>query len=66
MAKREKQIDKRSKFCQLAMTDQKEAARQLKDLAIGLENCRNTQDTVNALCEIFAVSERTIFNDLAR
>jgi len=66
MAKREKQIEQRSKFCQLAMKDPKKAAGQLKDLAIGLENCRGTQDTINALCEIFAVSERTIFNDLIR
>ena len=66
MAKREKYINKRSSFCQLAVKDQAEAAKQLRDLATGLENCRNTSDTINALCEIFAVSERTVFNDLIR
>jgi len=66
MAKREKQIIKRSKFCKLALNDKKQAARQLRTLATGLENCRNTTDIINALCEIFAVSERTIFNDLIK
>lgn len=54
----------RVKFCKLAIEDKKEAARQLKVLAKGLENCRNTSDVVTALGTIFAVSERTIFNDI--
>ena len=66
MAKREKYIKKRSEFCQLALQDQTKAADELRDLATGLENCRNTSDVVKALCEIFAVSERTVFNDLIR
>jgi hypothetical protein len=66
MAKRDKYIKQRSKFCQLALKDSKKAASQLRDLATGLENCRNTSDVVSALCEIFAVSERTVFNDLIR
>jgi len=66
MACRKKFIDKRTRLCQLALKDNKAAARELKDLATGLENCRNTSDIVRALCEIFAVSERTIFNDLIR
>lgn len=66
MAKREKYIKIRSEFCQLAISDPAKAANQLRDLATGLENCRNTSDTVNALCQIFAVSERTVFNDLIR
>lgn len=63
---RDKNILIRSKFCKLAMTNQKEAANQLRNIATGLENCRNTSDTINALCQIFAVSERTIFNDLIK
>lgn len=66
MAKRDKYIKQRSEFCQLALNDQKKAANQLRDLATGLENCRNTSDVVKALCEIFSVSERTIFNDLCK
>lgn len=66
MAKREKYINKRAKFSKLAVSEPKKAADQLRDFATGLENCRNTSDTVAALCEIFAVSERTIFNDLIR
>lgn len=64
--KRDKYIKQRSDFCKLAIQDQKAAAEKLKDMAIGLENCRNTSDTINALCEIYAVSERTVFNDLIR
>jgi hypothetical protein len=64
--KRDKNIKIRSQFCKLAFTNQKAAAIQLRDLATGLENCRNTSDTINALCQIFAVSERTIFNDLVK
>ena len=66
MAKRDKYIKQRSEFCQLAITEPKQAAQDLKDIATGLENCRNTSDTIKALCEIFKVSERTIFNDLVR
>lgn len=64
MAKREKQITQRTNFCKLALRDQKKAANQLRDMATGLENCRNTSDVINALCQIFAVSERTVFRDL--
>jgi len=66
MANRKKYINKRSNFCQLAMQDQKKAANELRSLATGLENCRNTSDVINALCEIFQVSERTIFRDLLK
>lgn len=60
------QVKQREKFCKLAMSRPKEAAAQLRVMATGLENCRNTSDTIRALCEIFAVSERTVFNDLAK
>jgi len=56
----------REKFCKLAMVRPKDAANQLRDIATGLENCRNTSDIIRALCEIFAVSERTVFNDLVK
>jgi len=59
-------IHLRTKFVQLAIKDNKQAAERLRDLATGLENCRNVSDTVNALCTIFAISERTVFNDLKR
>lgn len=64
--KRDKNIKIRSQFCKLAVQNNKVAASQLRDLATGLENCRNTSDIINALCQIFAVSERTIFNDLVK
>ena len=66
MAKREKNIIIRAAFCKLAMSNQKQAANELRTLATGLENCRNTSDVINALCQIFAVSERTVFNDLIK
>lgn len=66
MAKRDKNIEKRSKFCKIAISDPKKAAKQLRDMATGLENCRNTSDVINALTQIFAVSERTVFNDLIK
>jgi len=64
--KRDKYIKKRSEFCQLALRDNKEAAKELHSMAKGLENCRNTSDVIFALQNVFAVSERTIFNDLKR
>jgi uncharacterized protein YigA (DUF484 family) len=64
MCKRVKYINARAKFCQLAINDNKKAAKQLHDLAIGLKHCRNASDTITALAEIFAVSERTIYNDI--
>ena len=57
-------IAKRQKFCKLANEKHYEAASLLKDYAIGLENCRTTSDIITALSEIFAVSERTIYNDI--
>ena len=66
MAKREKNIELRSRFCKLALKDNKRAASQLRELATGLEGCRNTSDIITALCQIFAVSERTVFNDLVK
>lgn len=64
--KRGKGLKNRERFCKMAISDQHKAAEQLRSMATGLENCRNTSDVINALCEIFAVSERTIFNDLVR
>ena len=64
--KREKYIKYRSDFCKLAINNPKKAANKLRELAKGLENCRNTTDTVQALKSIFGVSERTVFNDLTR
>jgi hypothetical protein len=63
---RDKYIKQRSQFCKLALKDSKQAASRLRDMAAGLENCRTTSDTIYALCNIFAVSERTIFNDLVK
>jgi len=63
MAAREKYIKQRASFCKLALLKPKDAANELRDLATGLENCKNTADIVEALKNIFAVSERTIFND---
>lgn len=63
---RDKYIKERSDFCKLAFNNPKEAATKLRSMATGLENCRNTSDTIYALMSIFAVSERTIFNDLVR
>ena len=64
--KRTKQIKQRSDFCKLALKDPKKAADKLRSMANGLENCRNTSDTVYALQNIFAVGERTIFSDFIR
>ena len=64
--KRDKYIKSRAKFCQKAIKNPKQAADELRGIALGLENCRNTTDTIKALREIFAVSERTIFMDLTR
>ena len=64
--KRDKYIKKRSDFCKIALNDKKQAANLLKDIAIGLENCKYSQDIIIALSEIFAVSIRTIENDLMK
>lgn len=63
---RDKYVKQRAAFCKLALLNQKEAAKNLRDMADGLENCKNTADVVEALKNIFAVSERTIFNDFVK
>lgn len=57
---------KRSDFIKLAVSKPAIAAKQLKSLAVGLENCRNISDSVKALQEILYISERTVFNDLIK
>ncbi len=64
--KRVKTASNRSKFCKLAISKPKDAANQLRVMATGLENCRNTSDVIKALTEIFSISERTVFNDLVK
>ena len=64
--RRGENIKQRARFCQRAIKDPKLAAEDLRGLALGLENCRKTTDVIEALCTIFAVSERTIFNDLLK
>ncbi len=64
--KRDAYIGQRAKFCKLALLKPKEAAKELKDMALGLENCKNTSDIVVALKSILYVSERTIFNDFIK
>jgi hypothetical protein len=64
--RRDAYIKTRAEFCKLALTKPKAAASELRDLATGLENCKNTSDIVQALKTIFAVSERTIFNDFIK
>ena len=64
MNRNEQQRNKRIRFSQLAIRDSKEAAKKLRGLAKGLENCRTTADTLAALSEIFGVSEKTILRDL--
>jgi hypothetical protein len=59
-------IEQRAKFCKKAMNSPKLAADELRIMAEGLENCRNSTDVVAALCEIFKVSDRTILYDLVR
>ena len=61
--KRDKYIIQRAKFCKKALLKPNEAATDLRDLALGLENCKTTQDVVEALKNIFSISERTIFRD---
>jgi uncharacterized protein YigA (DUF484 family) len=61
---RDRYIENRAAFCKLAINNKKLAAKQLREMATGLENCRNVSDVVEALQEIFCVSERTIFNDM--
>jgi hypothetical protein len=64
--RRDKYIDKRSRFCQVALENPKQAAKELRMMAIGLENCRTTSDVIMALQEIFCVNERTIFRDFEK
>lgn len=64
--KRVEGIEQRVAFCKLAINNPAEAANELRMIADGLENCRTTSDVVAALCEIYAVSERTILYDLVK
>lgn len=53
----------RVNFVKLSINNPKEGAKKLMELAKGLENTKNTSDTVYALTQILGVSEKTIMRD---
>jgi len=57
--------ENRKELVEIALKSPKVAADQLRAMADGLEQCKNTSDIVFALSEIYGVSERTIFRDLS-
>ena len=57
-------IKKRSNFAKLAFKEPEKAADKLRLWAVGLENCRTTNDLKYALGEILFLSEKTIERDL--
>lgn len=61
---RNKDRDKRIRFVQLAITDKKKAADELRAIADGLENTKKTVDTIYALSQLFSISDRTIWRDI--
>ena len=66
MPRKHKYLIKRAKFVQKTIQNPKWGADQLRFLAMGLDNCKNTSDTVRALEQILFIEERTIFRDLVR
>ena len=54
----------RIKFVQKAIKNNKLAAEELRLMSIGLGECRNFNQTLNALSDIFGVSTQTIIRDL--
>lgn len=63
MKKDENQLKQRRQFVKTALNDPKAAAKVLRRKAKGLENCRNTTDTVEALKDILYLKEGQIFID---
>jgi hypothetical protein len=57
---------KRSEFVKRVLDDPKKGAKELKEIALGLENCKNTYDVIYALSEMLYLSERTITRDYKR
>jgi len=57
---------KRQEFIKRVIDDPKKGAEELRELAIGLENCKDTYDVIFALSEMLYLSERTITNDYKR
>jgi len=56
--------EKRKEFVKRIIDNPIKGAKELRDLATGLENCKNTYDVIFALSEMLFLSERTIRNDL--
>lgn len=63
MIKSNSQLEQRQKFVKEAIDNPKLAANELKSMAIGLENCKNSQDVIYALTQILYISDQTIMND---
>ena len=57
---------KRQEFVKRTIDNPKKVANEIREIAIGLENCKNTYDVIYALSEMLYLSERTITNDLKR
>lgn len=56
--------NKRAEFIKLCDSDIKKAAKEMRDAADALENCRTTADKIFAMSQILFISESTIEKDL--
>ena len=64
MNRSETLLNKRKKFVKLMINEPQKASKQLLEEAKALENCKNINDAIFALSQIFCVSEATITKDL--
>ena len=55
---------RRKEFVKRIIDNPEKGANELRQLAIGLENCKDTYDVIFALSEMLYLSERTIKRDL--
>jgi hypothetical protein len=64
MNRNETLLNKRKRFVKLASESPQKASELLEQEALALRKCKNTNDLIFALSQIFCVSEATITKDL--
>lgn len=64
MKKNEQTLQNRQALIELAINDQKEAAKYFELAALSINQCNNTAQIIDVLSRVLFLSPRTIENDL--
>lgn len=59
-------IKTRKDFCKMAIDNPSQAANKLREEAALLDRCKKVTDITSTLCNVFFISERSVYRDLKK